>query len=266
MIIYGSQMYFKENVVKSMGVCEHCGRFSKQTSYQGRKFGHIYFIPLIPMSPRAQVLNECSSCKMGSHIPLEQLEPILEDIRDNFKTWIGHVQDGKNEIHLEGEPVNVGVLLHDLLENLYLLQEVDSAGSIVSVLKSQEMHSEAELVSARWHELQGDLNRAIASYQTAHEHSPEELHILYNIGRLQRLQGNIPQALLTFEKCLELEPQSLAARLEIAGIHEGQKDFPKIVESYDQVYDLCPELVGDKGMQKMYKKACKKSGVQGKYL
>lgn len=266
MIIYGSKMYFKENVVKSMGVCEHCGRYSQQLSYRGRKFGHLYFIPLVPMAPRSQVLNECSNCNMGSHIPLDQLESILEDIRDNFKTWIGHVQDGKNEIHLEGEPVNVGILLHDLLENLYLLQEVESAGSIVSVLKSQEMHSEAELVSARWHELQGDLSRAIASYKTAHEHSPEEIRILYNVGRLQRLQGNNPQALLTFAKCLELEPESLVVLLEIAGIHEGAKDFPRIVESYDRIYDLCPQLVDDKGMKKMYKKACKKSGVQGKYL
>jgi len=266
MIIYGSRMYFKENVVNSMGVCEHCGAYGQQTSYQGRKFGHIYFIPLFPAGPRSQIMYECASCGMGSHIPLEQLESILEDVRTNFKNWIEHVQNGKNAVDIEGESVNVGILLSGLLENLYVLQEVDNASSIVSILKSQEMHSEAELVSARWHELQGNLNHAIDSYQSAHELSPEEIHILYNMGRMERLLGNPDKALQAFEKCLELEPDSLSVIIEIAGVYENQNDFPKIVETYDKIYDLCPELTAEKGMKKMYKKACKKSGVQGKHL
>ncbi|QDV50309.1 Tetratricopeptide repeat protein [Gimesia fumaroli] len=267
MIIYGSRMYFKENVVNSQGTCEHCGHYTSQTSYEARKFGHIYFIPLFPAGPRSQILNECGKCGMGTHIPLEQMEPIREDIRGNFKNWIEQVQSGKNEIHLDDdpEPINVGLLFSGALENLYLLQEIDDANSILAVLKSQEMHHEAEIVSARWHEIQGNLDRAVQSYQAAHELSPEDIFILYRIGKMERLMGKTGKAMQAFEKCLSIEPDNLDVIIEIAGIHENANDYPKIVETYDKIYDLRPDLVSEKGMKKVYKKACKKSGVEGKY-
>ena len=70
MIIYGSRMYFKKNLVRSFGECENCGRYGKRVSYQARKFGHIYFIPILPLGSNSQVLRECKSCSMGSHIPV----------------------------------------------------------------------------------------------------------------------------------------------------------------------------------------------------
>jgi len=65
MIVFGSRMYFKKNVVKSFEECEHCGVYGKMISYKARKFGHIYFIPLIPMGKSSQVLRECKKCKRG---------------------------------------------------------------------------------------------------------------------------------------------------------------------------------------------------------
>ena len=268
MIIYGSRMYFKENVVDSVGTCEHCGHYTEQKSYIGRKFGHLYFIPLFPLSARSQILNECGNCSTGTHIPLTDMEPIQDEVRNNFKEWIEHVQNGKTEVHLpdEEEPVNVGVLLAGALENLYCLQEITDVNSVLAVLKSNEMHHEHEVVSARWHELQGNLDHAIASYQAAHQLSPEDLYILFNLGRMERLLGKDERALEAFHKCLEIEPKAMDVIIEIAGIHENKNDFPKIVETYDKIYDLRPDLVSEKGMKKVYKKACKKSGIQGKYL
>lgn len=268
MIIYGSKMYFKENIVSSMGTCEHCGHFSKQTSYEGRKFGHLYFIPLIPAAPRSQILNECENCGTGNHIPLEDMEPVRNEVRSNFKNWVEQVQQGQNKIVLEGEdePINVGILFAGVIEDLYLLQEITDVNAILAVLKSQEMHHEVEVVSARWHEIQGNLDRAITSYQSAHELSPEDVYILFRLGKMERLLGNKAKALQAFEKCLTIEPNAFDVIIEIAGIYENDNDFPKIVETYDKIYTLQPDLVSEKGMKKMYKKACKKSGVQGKYL
>ena len=268
MIIYGSRMHFKDNVVDSMGTCEHCGHYTQQQSYVGRKFGHLYFIPLFPLAARSQILNECGNCSTGTHVPLADMEPIQDEVQNNFKEWIEHVQNGKNEVHLpdEEEPINVGILLAGALENLYCLQEITDVQSVLAILKSKEMHHEAEVVSARWHELQGNLDHAIASYQAAHELSPEDLYILFNLGRMERMLGKDVRALDAFYKCLEIEPKALDVIIEIAGIYENKNDFPKIVETYDKIYDLRPDLVSDKGMKKQYKKACKKSEIQGKYL
>lgn len=268
MIIYGSKMYFKENVVNSMATCEHCGHYTSQTSYQGRKFGHVYFIPLFPLAARSQILRECGNCGTGNHIPLDDMHPVLTDLRSNFKSWIEEIQNGKNEIHLNGEtePTNIGILLAGALEDLYLLQEIDDANSILAVLKAQEMHHEVEVVMARWHEIQGNLDHAISSYQSAHKLSPEDLYVLYQLGKMERLMGNKAKALQAFEKCLSIEPNALDVIIEVAGIYENDNDFPKIVETYDKIYTLRPDLVSEKGMKKMYKKACKKSGIQGQFL
>ena len=54
--------------------------------------------------------------------------------------------------------------------------------------------------------------------------------------------------------------------VEIAGIYENDNDFPKTVETCDKIDTFRQDLVSEKRLKKMYKKACKKSGIQGKYL
>ena len=77
MLIYGSRMYFKKNTVKTTGECEHCGTYGNLTSYQAKKFGHLYFIPILPMGPHSQVLRECPQCRIGTHLSMTDLEPIV---------------------------------------------------------------------------------------------------------------------------------------------------------------------------------------------
>ena len=134
MIVYGSRMYFKRQVVKSWGSCQFCGNYGKQRSYQAMKFGHVYFIPIIPLGGRAQVLNECANCDMGSHIPVKELEPRVESLKEQFMTWINEIQDGNTEITPEdqSEPLNIGVLLGGILEDLYCLAEIEDVSSCKS--------------------------------------------------------------------------------------------------------------------------------------
>lgn len=268
MIIYGSRMYFKGNVVKSFGECEHCGAFGKLTSYQAKKFGHIYFIPLIPMGSKSQVLRECSRCNMGAHIPLKSLDPMVDSLSDQFKSWILEIQDGKSEIIPEGgdEPINVGFLIAGILEDLYCLKEIESVDTISSIFKSNNMHYENEVVMGRWHEIQGDLQQARMSFQAAHRTRPDEPAPLFQIGTLESRFGNVQGAEEAFEKYVAMCPNDISPYIELAGLYESQKNFGKLVQAYDMIYTLNPEVIPDKGMKKIYKKACKKSGTQGKFL
>ncbi len=59
MIIFGSKMYGVRNVVRGFDECEHCECYAQHKSYSGRKWGHVYFIPLFPMGGRVRVLREC---------------------------------------------------------------------------------------------------------------------------------------------------------------------------------------------------------------
>lgn len=269
MIIYGSRMYFKERQVKSFGECEHCGRFSKMTSYQARKFGHIYFIPLIPMGSKSQVLRECSKCDMGLHIPLASFGQLVSTVETQFKDWIGEVQNGNREIELpdaKGAKVNVGLLIAGILDDLYCLKLIETIEPISTILQSQGFDYENNIVLARWAEMCGDLNQAKGRMLAALQASPENSYPLYQMGRLELLSNNSQGAEAAFQRYIAVNPTDISANAMLAGIYERAKDYPKLIKSYDTLYSLNADLLGNSGMKKQYKTACKKSGIEGKYL
>lgn len=266
MIIYGTRMYFRGNVVKSFGVCDYCGRYSRMTSYQATKFGHLYFIPILPLGSKSQVLRECKTCDMGSHIPVVNLEPVVDQVQQKFRAWILQVQEGHNEIEVDGEKYNVGQLISGILDDLYCLKQIDNADSILAILRSQEMNYEAELVQARWHQMAGNLDASKASYYEAGKLRPEAGIAFFQAGRIEVVQGNVQGAETAFEKYLALYPNEITAFIELSGLYERNKDYPKLIKCYDMLYTLNPGLVSNAGMKKLYKTACKKSGIQGKFI
>jgi len=268
MIIYGSRMYFKKNVVRSYGECEHCGGFGQQVSYKARKFGHIYFIPLIPMGAYSQVLRECKQCSMGAHIPDSELETLTRGLSEQFKGWITAITEGEREIAPapDEEPLNIGALVGSSLSDLYCLQEIENADGITQVMEASDMKMEKELVQGRWQELQGNLQQARQHFDAAHRNDPDSVYPLYHLGLTEIRLGNIPAAEIAFQKQLAIEPDDMSVYSVLAGVYESTKNFPKIIETYDKIYDLVPQTVADKGMKKVYKKACKKAKIQGKYL
>ena len=261
-------MYFRSNVVKQFGDCEYCGRYAKQSSYRAQKFGHLYFIPLIPLGAKSQVLNECSACDMGAHLPLTDAEPMIQSLRERFKGWVIEIQEGKTEIVPEGqtEPVNVGLLIAGMVETMYSLNEIQDIESISQILLGSDLEFENCLVMARWSEMQGKLAETSKHYQAAHRLQADHPVPLYQWGRAEMRQGNTASAETAFHKYLDVFPDDINAYVELAAMYEGQKDFAKIVRTYDKLYGMNPALLAEKPMKKLYKKACKKSGTQGAYL
>ena len=268
MIIYGSKMYFKKKVVKSFGQCEHCGVYGKQVSYQAQKFGHLYFIPLIPMGSRSQVLRECKRCQMGVQITTEELEPRVDELADQFKSWIMEASDGKKDLELQpGEPpVNIGVLIAGILDDLYCLKEVENVDSILEILDANDMQMESGMVHGRWQELSGDLEGAKQSYAKAHQAQPEDPIPLYQLGMTELKLGDSTAMEQTFERYQQLCPEDISPHIHLADYYDAKKEYGKMVNSYDILFTHQPALMQDKAMKKNYKRACKKSGAQGKFL
>ena len=268
MLIYGSRMYFKKNTVKTFGECDHCGAYGKLTSYQARKFGHLYFIPILPLGAHSQVLRECRQCEIGTHLSMTDLEPVVASLGDQFKSWILAIQEGETELIQDGEtePVNIGHLIAGILDDLYCLKEIESVESISTILTSSNLNYENEVVMGCWNEIQGDLENAKNHFQSAHQSRPEELLPLYKLGSVAAKAGKVQEAEAAFEKFSKLAPEDITPYIELAGLYEGKKDFAGIVRTYDMIYTLNPDVLPDKGMKKVYKKACKKSGVTGKFL
>jgi len=268
MIIYGSRMYFKKDVVKSFEECDHCGVYGKMTSYKARKFGHIYFIPLIPMGASSQVLRECKRCQMGAHIPLDQLEPMVDSVADQFKSLIMAVSEGETEIELEPDtpPANIGVMIAGIMGDLYCLKEIENADSISDVMLANNLNYENEIVQGRWSELTGKLDEAKAHYQAAHRQKPDDSIPIYQTAMTELRLKQLDAAEAEFNKYLEMVPDDIGTHAIVADIYQKQKKFDKVVGAYDEIYRLSPENLENKAMKKIYKKACKKSGIQGEFL
>ena len=267
MLIYGSRMYFKQNVVRSFGECEHCGRYGKHVSYRARKFGHIYFIPLIPMGSHSQVLRECKSCSMGAHIPTDQLEPMIDSLSDQFKSWIMEISDGKTEIKLEPDqpPTNIGVLITGILDDLYCLNEIEDVNSITDVLDANNLPYERHLVMGRWFELQGDLDQAQLAFQAASSARPNDGPSVFQLGLVEVLRGDSAAAEAAFGHYSQLHPDDPSPHLELLGLYETERDYPKLVSCLDTLFESIPSLLEQKKLVKLYKKSLKKSGLQGKF-
>lgn len=268
MLIYGSQMYFKKNVVKIHGVCEHCGGYGRLKSYQGQKFGHLYFIPLIPMGSKAQVIDECANCSMGSHVPIDNVPSIVDPLQSDLQSWVQAIENGQSEIDVYGEPkpVSVGVLIAQSLKDLYTLCLIQDVGSIVQILTGKGLHYEANLVQGRWAELHGDLDGAKRFYRQASDMNRDEPLPLYWLGCAGVMHGDSDTAEDAFKKYLFMVPDDLSAYVELATLYESTNNWDKIVRTYDKLYAMNPEMLQHKPMSKVYKKACKKSGQQGQFL
>ena len=103
MIIYGSKMYGKSRVVETWGYCDSCGAYSKRQNYNARKWGHLYFIPLIPDGPRVRVLYECAKCSQGLHIPETEVPAMLSDLCQTRDNALNAILAGQKEFNKNGE-------------------------------------------------------------------------------------------------------------------------------------------------------------------
>lgn len=259
MIIYGSRMYGKSQQVKTFGACDHCGAYGQQTNYFGRKFGHLYFIPLIPMGGRVRVLFQCSKCDMGSHVPEDEVPRLTRRLTEAMKPAIEAVNDGKDTfVDADGDTVHTGAQLAGPVITLHACGVGDSVHGILDAIPedSQAYH----LVDAADLAVIGHDEEAIAAYKKAISVNPEDPVPFHLFGDFCVNTGRLPLARDIFEKVLELTPNSVSVVARLADIAEGMKDYEAICDYYEQLFELQPELLKQKKLVKTYKKACKKSG------
>ncbi len=128
------------------------------------------------------------------------------------------------------------------------------------------MDYENEIVQAKWMEIRGTLDQGRARLEAAAKLCPDEPFLSISNGALggsARQRQGCRRGVLAISESV---PDDFAAHIELATLYERANNFAKIVECYDKLYTMKPELIGNAGMQKLYKKACKKSGIGGKFL
>lgn len=260
MIIYGSRMYGRKNPVEGWGFCESCGNYEKNISYDGRKWGHLYFIPLIPVDPAARVIKQCTSCSHGLHIPQTEIPNVVNSIQETTKKALAALIAGQEEFKDQGTKVSATACLAGSVEMLHCLQADEHLQFIVYALKEKNLDYPLHLVEGESDEFQGKLDEAAASYKKAVALNPNDIRPLMAMGSIH-LKKNDPQSAKTsYEKALALSEDRLPALGALIGIYAALDESPKLVETYEECFGLVPDLANDKKTVKGYKKACKEAG------
>ena len=262
MIVFGSRMYGRRDKVRGWGRCDHCGVYGRHLSYNGRKWGHLYFIPLIPAGPRVRVLKQCAKCQHGIHVPETEVPAMLSDMRRSVALALSALVAGRTEFKEEGslEPVPCAAFLAATVELLCCLGGGEDVEQLIATLRDENLTYAHHLVSGSFLELQADLDGAAAAYMQAAETAPQDPVPLTLLGDLCVGRKKPDDAQLLYEKALELDPNNLSIMQSLIEIYTAGKEHGKLAETYETCFKLMPDLAEDKKTLKAYKKACKKSG------
>lgn len=259
MIIYGSRMYGKKNQVRSHGRCDHCRKHGTQESYDGRKWGHLYFIPLFPIGDKVRVLRECRSCNMGSHLPLHTVPQITQSTRDNIDKAI--IAIGAKETHFETEEgaVNALASIANNIRDVYCLLGEDEAQVLLENLRALEAHHEVLLVEAKLAEVSGRSTEAESKFKQLADSSEDPLILFHHVQYMVDV-GKTSEALPILQKVESMLVDDLSVKQLLIECYETTKQWNNLADTYENCFLIVPELMDESKIYKAYKKACKKAG------
>lgn len=259
MIIYGSGMYGKRDKVHGWGHCTNCNRYGKQASYNGRKWGHLYFIPLIPEGGHVRVIKECKSCSHGLHFPEEEVPGMLQEIQESIDYSIQALTEGNSKYRdlQTGDEINCIGNLAESVELLYCLGD-PQYNAVLEKLKQRQLKCAFHLVNGTILEMHGKVDEAIAEYEEASRAEAHNPSAWMFLGAAALLKKDMDGAQDAYERAAKIDPQNPFPLLSLIDVYQAKKDFNLLASTYERAFEVLPELAQDKKMYKGYKKACKK--------
>jgi tetratricopeptide (TPR) repeat protein len=263
MIIFGSRMYGVKHEVWGYGECENCGAYGKHRSYQGRRFGHLYFIPLIPMGGAVRVMKECASCKTGRQVPIDQVDALYRRIEELMQPCVLAAEEGEHSfIDEEGVDVHNGPFLLEAIDLMYTAGYHGEIPELLNLLDKDVSRYEHGVASGAYAELCGDSQAAYQAYQSACEARPDEVLPYVLLSDAQRRGGQAEAALGLLDRALEIEPDNVQLLLAKAGPLEALGRYGELTELLDRAVQVEPALQQNKQITKLRKKYAKRAAKQ----
>ena len=260
MIIYGSKMYGIKNVVKGTGACPHCGVYGKHKSYDGRKWGHLYFIPLIPSGGHVRVMKECASCSMGNHLPQTQVGKLYADIERLMESCILAASEGSHLFNDDqGNETYTGPFLLDAIDLMYTAGYHSEIPDLINLLDNDVSRYEYAIASGAYDEIRGNTGGALSHYQAAKEAAPDQSLPYILLAEFKARSGHSEEQLDLLDKAIELEPQAPQLLLSKLGPLEQLGRYQDILAVMAKAESMIPGLADDKQYKKQKKKFEKKA-------
>jgi len=267
MIIHGSRMYGRKNKLHSWGYCEQCDKYVKQTSYRGRKWAHINFIPIHPEGQHMYVIRECKKCGVGLHLPVTKLPEMIENIENEAEKAIGVLRDGHEYFIVKDENgEEVAQLCSDTLisavEILYCTGSDEAVEELLTALDKENYRKIYYAVKGKLLELQGDVEEAIVLYEEAVKNYPDDENPYWLLAVALYNSGKIRESREIYEKLLDITADKNDVMLLLLDVYDDLKDYVAMTDTFERCFEEHPELVKQKKFVKRYKKSCKKAGIK----
>jgi len=259
-VVFGSRIYGRNNVVQGWGYCDHCDRYGKHISYNGRKWSHLYYIPLIPSGSRVRVIKECRKCSHGRQLPEKEVPRVLDDMYQSIEAALAALTAGQNEFQDDDAMKPCGPFLAGSVEFLCCLGAEEYVDHILNTLQENNLTHAYHLVHGELMEFQGKTMEAADAYQQAIQCEPNDPLPLTYLGALYFNQNEFVKAQELYEKALQISPDEFPILQALLGVYEATRNYLKLTETYERCFELVPELTQEKKFLKAYKKACKKAG------
>ncbi|MCA9104887.1 MAG: hypothetical protein R3B96_05595 [Pirellulaceae bacterium] len=263
-VIYGSRYYFQQRSVKSFGQCLACNGFGWQKSYDGSNFGHLYFIPLIPLGSRKRVLKLCSSCNqmllVDQPVSIDMANSMIESCRQAIES----AKQGQTTLPSnEGEPEPIDSFLFSSVDMLVALDATDQLTPLIEQLSlDPSMKYYYSVMNAALGHTKGPKPEVEALYLEAIENADDPDFMMAMLARYYFSAGQVDQAITSYEHVSQMHPQDPHPILVLVDLYTNTRQFDKAAEKWEQVFQLHPALMQDKKSWKLYAKVCKKAGRQ----
>jgi tetratricopeptide (TPR) repeat protein len=259
MIIWGSRMYGRRQRGGGYGSCDHCGVFGPQKDYTARKWGHLYFVPLIPLGGHVRVIGECGKCGHGAHLP-------VADAEQAHAAAFAAGSEAADKIDA-GEAVfqdEAGKQRHAALDVIAAAMAVGSLGDeegaseLLNRARAGDAVGEA-FVAAALHTHAGGLPLAIEAYDDLLAVDPDNFYAsLLRADALDKA-GCRDEATAAFKQLAATNPELPELQGRLIDLYVAAKRWPEAANQMEQAFAAHPELREQPQLQKLYKKACKKA-------
>ena len=261
-IVFGSKMVGRKKHVRSWGRCHKCGTYGKQRHYTARKWGHIYYIPILPSGSQVRVINECRKCRNGIHITAADVPRTLEGAVRRSNAAINALVTGQERYDDAGMQEPCIPTLTGVARTFHALAEPAYTQWLLTTLREEDLPLAHAIVQGQILELNGDLDQAETMYKQAVTDHPDSEFARRSLASAYIHGGDKAKARDTLDTVLEMckTPEDKVAILRILiGLNEDMKDYSEACKCYDECFELSPRLTGEKKFAKAYRKACKKA-------
>lgn len=269
MIVYGSRMYGRKNNVQSWGFCTNCDKYVKQSSYRGRKWSHVYFIPIFPEGPHVHVIRECKKCGFGLHVPADEMPGMIDGIRKDIDECVEQLLKGEEFYTVKDEngddvKISCSATLIDDAELLRSTGNDDIVDELLAKLEKNKLRKVHCLVKGKCLEFEGKLEEAVLLYEETTKNYPDFEDAYWMLGLALYNQGKVRESCEVYEKLLDISSDKPRVFVVLLDTYETLKEYLTLTETFEACFNEFPIMAKDSKFIKRYKKACKKAGVRPK--